>query len=195
MDPREYYDKAAADYQQRFDTGVLGFIRRRERAAVLSLLEPKRGDDVLDAGCGTGFDAVPLLERGCEVHGVDLSPAMVAQAQQRGVDAEVADLHELDLGHRYGKILCAGPLEFCADPDRVLSRLSAHLAPGGRLVLLFPTRTAVGLAYQLYHRSHHVRVKLFTVRGMRAKLERVGLRPGRVLRPTPFTGVIEAHAP
>jgi SAM-dependent methyltransferase len=195
VDARRHFDRVATGYRARFSAGPLGWVRRRERAALLSLLDPRPADHILDAGCGSGFDAVPLRERGCQVVGVDLSPNMVAEARRVGVDAHVADLHELDLGRRFDKILCAGPLEFCADPDRVLERLAAHLSPQGRLVVLFPRPSAAGVAYHLYHRTHGLSVELFTLRAMRRKLADAGLQPGRALRPTPFTGVVEARAP
>lgn len=38
--------------------------------------------DVLDAGCGTGRISRYLSDRGCRVHGVDLSPGMIAMAHR-----------------------------------------------------------------------------------------------------------------
>lgn len=195
MDVRRYYDRHATDYQARFSRGLLGRLRERERAAVMELLDPKAGERILDAGCGTGFDAVPLMERGCEVDGVDLSPGMVEIAKGRGVNATVADLHDLDLGRRYDKVLCAGPLEFCASAGRVVARLAAHLAPGGTLVLLFPPPTVTGRAYRLYHRSHGLRIQLYPVAQMRELCRAAGLEPEAVRRPGPFTAVLRARAP
>ena len=50
--------------------------------------EPGR---VLELGIGTGRIAIPLLERGIEVAGIDLSPAMVARLRDKpgGADIEV----------------------------------------------------------------------------------------------------------
>ncbi len=191
---RAHYDAAAADYQDRFSRGWLGRLRARERQAIEALLEPAAGDHILDAGCGTGFDAVPLLERGCAVDGVDLSEGMVRIARARGVDAIVADLHALDLGRRYHKVLCAGPLEFCASPGRVISRLAAHIAPGGRLVLLFPPPTVAGHAYRAYHRAvSRLRVHLLPIADVLGWLRGAGLAPDAVLRPGPFTAVVRAR--
>ena len=120
---------------------------------------------------------------------------MVAAARARGVVAHVADLHELDLGRRFDKILCAGPLEFCASPGRVLRRLSEHLRPGGRLVVLFPPPTLVGRLYALHHRSHGLRIQLYSIRDVGAWLRAADLAPDEVLRPGPFTAVMRARSP
>jgi len=56
------------------------------------------GDRVLDVGCGTGSLACLLAAKGCRVTGIDVSAAMLAQADQRLREAGLADrvfLHEI----------------------------------------------------------------------------------------------------
>jgi SAM-dependent methyltransferase len=58
----------------------------------------KEGGRALDVGCGTGRAFRPLLRRGWQVHGCDLSPAMVELAAQEGgadVALQVADMRDL----------------------------------------------------------------------------------------------------
>jgi SAM-dependent methyltransferase len=47
------------------------------------LAELARGGRVLELGIGTGRVALPLAERGVEVHGIDLSRAMVAKLREK----------------------------------------------------------------------------------------------------------------
>jgi SAM-dependent methyltransferase len=47
------------------------------------LVERSRGGAVLELGIGTGRIALPLAERGVQVHGVDLSEAMVARLKAK----------------------------------------------------------------------------------------------------------------
>jgi ubiquinone/menaquinone biosynthesis C-methylase UbiE len=47
------------------------------------LLGDVRGRTVLDLGCGTGENVIPLLERGARVIGMDISPDLIAIAQKR----------------------------------------------------------------------------------------------------------------
>src|SRR5436305_14592804 len=49
------------------------------------------GTRVLDVGCGVGRWSRLLAARGAQVTGVDLSPTMIAQAQQRAAAEGVAD--------------------------------------------------------------------------------------------------------
>ena len=47
------------------------------------LVERSRGGAVLELGIGTGRIALPLAERGVQVHGIDLSEAMVARLKAK----------------------------------------------------------------------------------------------------------------
>jgi len=192
---RSYFDGRAAGYREAFSRGLLGAVRKRERRLLFALLDPQAGDSVLDAGSGPGLDADRLRALGCRVKAVDLSPNMVREAQRAGIDAEVADLHGLALGTVFDKILCAGSLEFCASPSTVLARLADHLRPGGRLVVLFPLRSVVGVLYRSYHRLSGARARLFGASEIEAELERVGLRVRERERATPFSAVVAAEKP
>lgn len=58
----------------------------------------REGGRALDVGCGTGRAFRPLLDRGWQVHGCDLSPAMLEVAAREGgeeVTLQVADMREL----------------------------------------------------------------------------------------------------
>jgi demethylmenaquinone methyltransferase/2-methoxy-6-polyprenyl-1,4-benzoquinol methylase len=60
------------------------------RARVIDLLQLRRGDVVLDVGCGTGLNFPAIEERiGSDgrIIGIDLSPDMLARARER-VDAQ-----------------------------------------------------------------------------------------------------------
>jgi SAM-dependent methyltransferase len=52
-------------------------------AATVDFLEPLAGGGALELGIGTGRIALPLAERGVRVHGIDLSPDMVAQLRAK----------------------------------------------------------------------------------------------------------------
>jgi len=192
MSARDWFDRAADGYDERSSSGLVGILRRRERRTVLRLLAAVPGESILDAGCGSGFDAVPLGAKGCEVVGVDVSPEMVRIARSRGVDAHVADLAELDLGRRFDKVLSCGALEFCAEPGRVVARLAEHLSPDGSMVLLFPMATAIGSLYRTYHRRHGLDVHLFERSELETLLRAAGLAVHAFERTTPFTGALRA---
>ena len=69
-------------------------VARRLRRVGLKLYPPRENLSILDIGCGTGTQLALYQRAGCRLVGIDLSPAMLAIAQQKlGASAE---LHEFD---------------------------------------------------------------------------------------------------
>lgn len=102
---------------------------------------------VLDVGCGVGRWSRRLASRGGHVVGIDLSPAMVAEAVRRTTIAglsersrfQVADITELDLRERFDTVWCVTVLQHLMDQTdllRAVRGLVRHLAPDGRLIVL-----------------------------------------------------------
>jgi SAM-dependent methyltransferase len=56
--------------------------RRADRAFYLSYARRARAR-ILELGCGTGRILIPLAEVGCEIVGVELSPAMLARCREK----------------------------------------------------------------------------------------------------------------
>src|SRR6202790_5213227 len=56
---------------------------------VLDLLAPRRGERILDLGCGDGVLTEKIAAAGTTVVAVDAAPEMVAAARARGIDARV----------------------------------------------------------------------------------------------------------
>ncbi len=84
-----YGDRIAAVY----DDHVARLGRASQSAPTADFLEALApGGRMLELGIGTGRVAIPLVERGVEVHGVDASAAMVTQlrAKPGGADIPVA---------------------------------------------------------------------------------------------------------
>lgn len=105
------------------------------------------GSRILDAGCGPGRVGAELYERGHEVVGVDVDPALVAAAQHDhpGPVWLVGDLAELDLGaageaRPFDAAVVAGNVMAFVAPETeeaVLRGITAHLRPGGVVVVGF----------------------------------------------------------
>jgi 2-polyprenyl-6-hydroxyphenyl methylase/3-demethylubiquinone-9 3-methyltransferase len=99
---------------------------------------------VLDIGCGGGFLAEEFAALGCQVTGVDPSPASIgaarAHAADRGlrIDYRVGAGEELPVPDAaFGAACCCDVLEHVADVDRVISETARALQPGG--LYLFDT--------------------------------------------------------
>ncbi len=77
MSPVDYF---AGDVARRYDASTAD----REVEPVVDLLADLAGDGAaLELGIGTGRIALPLSERGVRVHGIDLSPDMVAELRAK----------------------------------------------------------------------------------------------------------------
>ncbi len=100
---------------------------------------------VLDAGCGTGQNALYLASLGLSVLGVDVAPTAVAIARstsaERGIEVEfaVADaLHLERLGRRFDTVLDCALFHTFDGQERVdyLASLRSATGPGTRLYVL-----------------------------------------------------------
>ena len=99
----------------------------------------------LDVMCGWGRVLVPLAERGCNVHGVDASAAMLARCDARAATANARaptfrqEVSQLNLPLRYGHAFIAdGAFGLLTDPmvaAAALERIRAHLVDPGALYI------------------------------------------------------------
>lgn len=108
-------------------------------ADLLNWLEPRPGERILDLGCGDGVLSQRIVAAGAEVIGVDGSPAMVAAARARGLQAIEADAQRLDqaeaLGQGFDAVFSNAALHWMsAEPQAVVEAMFARLKPGGRFV-------------------------------------------------------------
>jgi SAM-dependent methyltransferase len=88
-DPRDWF---AGPVAERYDASLGKRGNPEVVAATVDFLAELAGGGALELGIGTGRIALPLAERGVRVHGIDLSPDMVAQlrAKPGGGDIPVA---------------------------------------------------------------------------------------------------------
>lgn len=108
-------------------------------AELLTMLDARPGERVLDAGCGTGEHVAELRARGTDAVGVDASPEMVRRARERFPDigVSVADLREpaeLPAPTGYDAVVSNAVLHWIPEAGAVADTLFAALRPGGRLV-------------------------------------------------------------
>jgi len=74
---------AARQYDSWYENPKNRFIADLEDQLLLRLLQPLRGERVLDIGCGTGRHLLMFLEMGLDITGIDASPHMLGIAQKK----------------------------------------------------------------------------------------------------------------
>jgi len=108
--------------------------------AVVDAVMARTPRTALDLGCGEGWLARALAERGVRVTGVDAVPALVEAARRLGGgDFRVASYEEIAAGAlddvRVDVVVANFALIGGAAVDAVVRRMPALLAPGGALVV------------------------------------------------------------
>jgi SAM-dependent methyltransferase len=113
------------------------------------LLGDIRGSTVLDLGCGTGENLMPLIKRGANVIAMDISPELVALAQRRmEIYGREGGSAVVRVGSAYETGLPSASVDivFCMALLHHLDLPTAHdeiyriLRPGGRFILREPIR-------------------------------------------------------
>ncbi|MCX5039272.1 MULTISPECIES: class I SAM-dependent methyltransferase [Streptomyces] len=147
---QEFFGPRAADWDRRFPDDGPAY------AAAVAELGLRKGDRVLDAGCGTGRALPPLraaVGRSGQVVGADLTPAMLQAAVHAGRDRDgcllLTDVAALPL--RSGSldaVFAAGLIAHLPDPAGNLRELARVVRPGGVLALFHPIGRAALAARQ-----------------------------------------------
>jgi SAM-dependent methyltransferase len=111
-----------------------------------NLLGDVRGKVVLDFGCGSGENLIPLVKRGAHVIGIDISPDLIDIAKHRVQEAQiVADLrvqsaYETELSdHSIDVIFCIALIHHL-EIARVQREMVRILREGGYIVMQEPIR-------------------------------------------------------
>jgi ubiquinone/menaquinone biosynthesis C-methylase UbiE len=115
-----------------------------QRAQVMQLLQPQRGERALDIGCGPGLTTQALAEAVGEarVLGVDIAAPMLSIARGRcaampQVAFELCDVNALPCEDASFDIALASQVyEYVESVDAALAELARVLRPGGRAVLV-----------------------------------------------------------
>ena len=139
----ETYRKSARHYDL---TSQLYYPQRAHRRRAVQALRLRPGDSVVEIACGTGLN-FPLIEQeiGPEgrIVGVDLTDAMLAQAQHRietngwsNVSLVKADAAEFEFPTGVDAILATYPHALLPESGQVIAHGAAALSPGGRWVVL-----------------------------------------------------------
>jgi ubiquinone/menaquinone biosynthesis C-methylase UbiE len=116
-------------------------------ARTIEACGPMAGMDVLDVACGPGILACALADRARHVTGIDITPAMIAQARQRqavagldNLDWHVGDATALPFEDgRFDCITTRYSFHHMPDPAAALAEMKRICRAGGRVVVIDAT--------------------------------------------------------
>ncbi len=137
---RETYDAFASVY----DEFTASYNLELWLGNILATLEGVglQGKRLLDVGCGTGGSLLPMVARGWQVTGCDLSPEMIEHARAKVDDSvrlEVADMRTLPTFGEFDLVWALGdPVNYLmtvGELEQALRGMGANLAPGGLLAI------------------------------------------------------------
>jgi SAM-dependent methyltransferase len=135
--PETYGDRIASVYDSLYESDL------DTDAAVDALARLAGPGPVLELAIGTGRLAIPLAQRGIDIHGIDASEEMVARlrAKPDGADIPVAmgDFADVEVDGSFSLVFVAFNTLFALltqdDQVRCFHNVAAHLADGGRFVV------------------------------------------------------------
>lgn len=106
---------------------------------VIQLLQVKKGERILDLGCGTGELTAQLHELGANVVGVDKSKNMVEQAQKKYpyLPFYVKDVTNLQYDNEFDSVFSNAVLHWVKDGETALQNIFRSLKKNGKFVAEF----------------------------------------------------------
>ena len=88
----ESYNQNAKELSEKFKE-LMDLNRRSEFQRFIDLL---KGEIILDLGCGSGDHSLYFKEKGLDVTAIDLSEEMIKLCKEKGINAFVKDIENLD---------------------------------------------------------------------------------------------------
>jgi ubiquinone/menaquinone biosynthesis C-methylase UbiE len=136
----QLFDTWPEKYDQWFTTPIGSLVKRVEGELLLDLLNPARGERILDAGCGTGVFTQEVLSRGSKVTGLDVSLPMLMRAKQKAqpsfFQVSAGDILSLPFPRNcFDKTISVTALEFIADGPGAVRELFRVTRPRGVIVV------------------------------------------------------------
>ncbi len=186
MNKRKLFDDWPERYDRWFDTPVGKVVLKYEATLVLDLLEPARGEKILDAGSGTGIFTREFRVRGANVVGLDISWAMLRWAQKKSEAFShrivTADMTLLPFADGvFDKTVSITALEFIEDEKRAVAELFRVTRSGGIVVVA----TLNSLSPWANRRRENARRKQESI------FNRVFFRsPAQLLASAPVSGIV-----
>jgi len=140
MNEKALFDGWPEWYEQWFTTPIGKLVKETESALVHELLGLRPGDELLDAGCGTGIFTLDFLNEGAHVTVLDISRSMLdfARRKLKGYPLHLVHGDMLYLPFKdntFDKTVSVTALEFIEDGAGAVRELFRVTRPGGSVVV------------------------------------------------------------
>jgi ubiquinone/menaquinone biosynthesis C-methylase UbiE len=134
---KKLFDNWPDKYDRWFTTPIGKLVKKYETEALLSLLEPGKGERILDVGCGTGIFTVDMLSKGARVVGVDLSFPMIRRAGEKAeFSRALSDFRYLPFHDgAFDKTVSITAIDFVENAAAAVAELFRVTRQGGRIVV------------------------------------------------------------
>ena len=146
-----------------------------------TLMTGRKGERILDVGCGAGQVVGKLTEAGYEAHGIDVSEPNIDRARKFSDRCQLYDGRRLpfDDGH-FASVGALNVLEHVEEPEAFIKELVRVTVPEGRLVISSPNFFRV-FGFRDYHpKMRGLGNKLANWKRLRAKRRQMKSAPDEV---------------
>ena len=176
---RHLFDHFAPDY----DSCMLAHLQYRAPAILRELgdllsLGAAAPHAILDLGCGTGLMGAAVQDWAARLDGIDLSPSMIREANERGIyeNLYVSDITDwlAACERRYSLVFAADTLVYLGELAALFASIADVLLPGGHFLFTVEKKDGEGFELGPKRRWRHSENYLRHVAGT-AGLELAGL--------------------
>lgn len=182
--------KIAPPFFKLFGYPLSVYDRQRARI-IMKYLNPKKGERILDAGCGIGYYSFELASKfGCQVNGIDIDKEDIQLAKQiakktnvSNVEFDVCDIFKLKFeDETFDKIILSEVLEHIADDVGLIKELRRVLKRKGNLIISTPY-VDIMEEFTEQKKKHHKQIEVdgghirngYSLEGVNSLLMRAGL--------------------
>jgi len=170
---------------------------------VIGWLAPKKGEHVVDVGCGTGTLTEKIAETGAIVTGIDASPEMIAKAKAsyNNIEFFVKDASNFSFAEKFDAAFSNATFHWIKDQQNALQCIYDCLKDGGRLVYEMGAKHNIGSIHNAVKKvliedgfagNANIEVNYFSSAAEQATmLEKVGFTISNIIqfdRPTELVG-------